>query len=129
MAVLIIVTVIGTVMYIVEGNLLRDNPGTDFTSIPRSVYWAIVTLTTVGYGDVVPKTDLGRALAAFVMILGYAIIAVPTGIVSAEIARATREEPHLNTRSCTECSEEGHDDDAEYCKACGAHLEGEGEAP
>lgn len=113
--VLTLVVIFGSLMYIIED----QNNG--FTSIPRSIYWAIVTLTTVGYGDISPQTALGQALAAVIMILGYSIIAVPTGIVSFEIARAAAERP-VSTQACPECSAEGHDADARYCKRCGARL-------
>ncbi|MEL6923010.1 MAG: ion transporter [Bacteroidota bacterium] len=114
--VLIMVTIIGSVMYLVEGN---SNSG--FTSIPRSVYWAIVTLTTVGFGDITPQTDLGQFLSAIVMILGYAVIAVPTGIVSAELVNQSYS---TNTQACRNCGEDGHDDDADFCKYCGSDLNG-----
>ncbi len=113
-AVFNLVTVLGSFMYIIEGS---EN---GFTSIPRSIYWAIVTMTTVGYGDISPKTDLGQAFAALVMVLGYAIIAVPTGIVTAEIVRGKG--GGVTTKCCAECSEEGHDRDAVHCKYCGAKL-------
>ena len=90
-----------------------------FTSIPRSIYWAIVTLTTVGYGDISPATPLGQFLASIVMIMGYAIIAVPTGIVTAEMIKPTT---HSNTQVCPNCLHDKHDDDAVHCKKCGAHL-------
>lgn len=112
-----IVIFIGSIMYLVEG---KADSG--FTSIPRSVYWAIVTITTVGYGDISPATPLGQMLAAMLMVLGYAIIAVPTGIVSVEIAQASRELKAVNTTSCPSCAREGHDIDAEFCKFCGANL-------
>jgi voltage-gated potassium channel len=111
--VLALVVILGSLMYLIEG---AEN---GFTSIPRSIYWAIVTLTTVGYGNIAPQTSLGQMLAAFVMILGYSIIAVPTGIVTVELSRASNLE---TTRSCHECSAEGHDDDADYCKYCGSKL-------
>lgn len=114
--VLIMVVIIGSVMYLVEGNY----PNTAFTSIPKSVYWAIVTLTTVGFGDITPQTDLGQFLSAVVMILGYAVLAVPTGIVSAELIKPIKNK--LNTQSCRYCSKEGHDNDALYCKYCGERL-------
>lgn len=114
-AVLSAVLIIGTLMQLIEG---AEN---GFTSIPRSVYWAIVTMTTVGYGDIAPATPLGQTLAAFVMILGYAIIAVPTGIVSVEIAQASRKQ-NVSTRSCSNCTLDGHDADAVHCKRCGAVL-------
>jgi voltage-gated potassium channel len=91
-----------------------------FTSIPRSVYWAVVTLTTVGYGDISPKSGMGQFLAAIVMILGYSIIAVPTGIVTVELSRAHTEK--TSSQACPNCSAEGHDRDAQYCKFCGTKL-------
>jgi voltage-gated potassium channel len=112
-AVLSIVTVVGTAIYVIEG----EEHG--FTDIPTSIYWAIVTLTTVGYGDLSPKTGLGKFLASVVMIMGYGIIAVPTGIVTAEIARANRP---TTTQVCEECHAEGHDADAAFCKYCGTRL-------
>lgn len=114
-AVLIISIILGTVMYIVEGGM-----DSGFTSIPRSVYWAIVTLTTVGYGDIAPTTALGQFIAAIIMILGYAIIAIPTGIVSAEYANSGKVD--TNTQSCPSCSAEGHNDTAEFCYECGHKL-------
>jgi voltage-gated potassium channel len=109
-----LVVILGSLMYLVEGQ------NGNFTSIPKGVYWAIVTLTTVGYGDIAPKTDLGQAIAAFVMIMGYSILAVPTGIVTVELGRAA----HIVTNNaCPECSKEGHDTNAEYCKFCGSKLE------
>lgn len=108
-----IVVIMGALMYLVEG----EEHG--FTSIPTSMYWAVVTMTTVGYGDVAPKTPLGQFLAAALMILGYAIIAVPTGIVSVELAKTTRA---VSRQACPACSAEGHDVDATHCKYCGAHL-------
>ncbi|MEM0991708.1 MAG: ion transporter [Bacteroidota bacterium] len=115
--IIIVVTIIGAIMYLVEGNYENSS----FTSIPKSVYWAIVTLTTVGYGDITPTTHLGQFLSAVVMILGYAIIAVPTGIVSAEIIEQTKEIQN-NSQACRYCSREGHDDDAVFCKYCGNIL-------
>ena len=112
-AVLTMVVVVGAVMYVVEG------PENGFTSIPFSMYWAIVTMTTVGYGDVSPQTTLGQIFASIVMIMGYAIIAVPTGIVSVEIADVTRK---TSMQVCPSCLEEGHDADAKFCKHCGAVL-------
>lgn len=109
-----LVVILGSLMYLIEGG---EN---GFTSIPRGVYWAVVTLTTVGYGDIAPKTPIGQALATIVMIVGYAIIAVPTGIVTAELAYARVDK--VSTQSCPECSAEGHDDDALYCDQCGAKL-------
>ncbi len=112
--VLTLVVILGSLMYIIEG----EKHG--FTSIPRSIYWAIVTLTTVGYGDISPQTNLGQALAAFIMILGYGIIAVPTGIVTSEMSKTGNKA--ISTQVCTECSKEGHDIDADYCKYCGAKI-------
>ncbi len=112
--VLALVVIIGAIIYLIEG----EEHG--FTSIPTSIYWAIVTMTTVGYGDLVPQTVFGKLLASAVMIIGYAIIAVPTGIVSVELAYAKRSS--ISTQACLQCSREGHDDDAEHCKYCGAAL-------
>ena len=112
--VMAIVTIVGTTMYLIEG---EEN---GFTSIPLSIYWAIVTMTTVGYGDLVPQTVPGRLLAATLMIVGYAVIAVPTGIVTVELAQRSR--ISLSTRSCQNCAAEGHDADARYCKQCGTLL-------
>lgn len=112
--VLIMVIIIGALMYMIEG----EKHG--FTSIPRSIYWAIVTLTTVGYGDIAPRTPVGQILAAIVMILGYGIIAVPTGIVSVEMARVQQQD--VSTQACPACAAEGHDTDAIYCKYCGSSL-------
>jgi len=112
--VLMLVLIMGTLMYLIEGE------AHGFTSIPVSVYWAIVTLTTVGYGDIAPRTFLGQALASCVMIIGYAIIAVPTGIVGVEIARASRRA--VSAQACPDCAAEGHDPDAVHCKYCGARL-------
>lgn len=116
-AVLTISIILGTVMYLVEG------PENGFTSIPRSFYWAIVTLTTVGYGDISPHTPLGQFIASVVMIMGYGIIAVPTGIVTSEMSKQSKkEEIHTNTQSCKNCSTENHRDDADFCFNCGAGL-------
>jgi voltage-gated potassium channel len=114
-SVLTVLLIIGSAMYFVEGDI---NPG--FTNIPNGIYWAIVTLTTVGYGDIVPFTPLGRLMASFLMILGYAIIAVPTGIVTSEMINYT-EKGSLN-KKCNSCSFQLHDSDALYCKRCGTHL-------
>lgn len=115
-AVLTIVVILGSFMYVLEG----EQHG--FTSIPKSVYWAVVTLTTVGYGDLSPQTGAGQALAALIMILGYSIIAVPTGIVTVEMAQAYS--GRLTTQACPHCSREGHESDASFCKYCGEPLEG-----
>ncbi|MCB0396003.1 MAG: ion transporter [Flavobacteriales bacterium] len=112
-----ITIILGTLMYLIEG------PQNGFTSIPKSVYWAIVTLTTVGYGDVAPQTALGQTVASLIMILGYAIIAVPTGIVSAEMVHTKSKTPEkISTQSCPQCAREGHEPDALYCKFCGSAL-------
>ena len=111
----IIVVIMGTIMYLVEGS---EN---GFTSIPKSIYWAIVTLTTVGYGDVAPSTVLGQTLASIIMIMGYGIIAVPTGIVTAEMARASRK-TNDKVRICDGCKSAIIDKDANYCKFCGTAL-------
>ena len=116
LAIVILATIIGAVMYLVEGQ-----PGTKFESIPQSIYWAIVTLTTVGYGDITPATPLGQFLAAVVMIMGYSIIAVPTGIVSAEMVKADGPDAP-NTRACPNCGVEGHRTNAVHCHACGETL-------
>lgn len=113
-AVFTLVVVFGSLMHLVEG------PENGFTSIPRGVYWAIVTLTTVGYGDIAPHTDLGQAIAALIMILGYGIIAVPTGIITAELTHAGGR--LVSTNPCAACGTAGHDADAVHCKRCGAHL-------
>lgn len=116
--VLLMVIVVGSVMYVIEG----DIEDSKFTSIPESIYWAIVTITTVGYGDISPTTPLGQFLASILMILGYAVIAVPTGIVSSELMANKSEESFESTQACRYCSKEGHDEDAEYCKYCGEIL-------
>jgi voltage-gated potassium channel len=113
--VLVSVLLIGSLAYLIEG---EEN---GFTSIPISVYWAVVTLTTVGYGDLAPKTPLGQLLASAVMILGYAIIAVPTGIVTSELVRGGRPE-RPTTQCCPHCAEYGHQEDARYCRLCGHPL-------
>jgi len=101
-------------MYLIEGN---EN---GFTSIPKSIYWAVVTLTTVGYGDIIPVTSFGQFISSILMIMGYGLIAVPTGIVSVELAYAKKED--ITTQACMECSLEGHAADAVHCKYCGAKL-------
>jgi voltage-gated potassium channel len=112
--VLTLVIIFGSLMYLIE------DPDDGFTSIPRSIYWAIVTLTTVGYGDISPKTELGQAISAVIMIIGYGIIAVPTGIVTVELSQAYKRE--VSARACRQCSAEGHDPDAKFCKHCGEEL-------
>lgn len=114
--IVLLVTIIGALIYLIEG----EQPDTDFTSIPKSIYWAIVTMTTVGYGDITPKTTLGQFLSAIVMILGYAVIAVPTGIVSVEMFRTPDKKP--STDYCRYCGREGHDADAVFCKYCSKKL-------
>ena len=112
-AIVTIVVILGALMYVIEG----EEHG--FTSIPISMYWAVVTMTTVGYGDLAPRTPLGQLLAALQMILGYGIIAVPTGIVSVELAHASRA---VSRQACPACGAEGHEVDARYCKYCGGRL-------
>ena len=114
-AVLTLVLILGTGMYLIE---CAEH---GFTSIPQSMYRAIVTMTTVGYGDVAPHTVLGKFLASMVMIIGYGIIAVPTGIVTVELAGAVGRS--ASTRSCPACGRDGHDTDARFCKYCGAELQ------
>ena len=114
--VMTLVVVFGSVMYLIEGE------GNGFTSIPRSVYWAIVTMTTVGYGDISPATALGQAIAALVMVLGFTIIAVPTGIVASEMTRAEQQRRPVSTQVCPQCASEGHQHGARFCKDCGAAL-------
>lgn len=111
----LIVMVLSSVMYVVEG------PDNGFSSIPKSVYWTIVTITTVGYGDITPKTGLGQAIAAFTMLIGYSIIAIPTGILTAEISQEVGR--HRDLRSCNQCHKTGHDIDAMYCSRCGCELD------
>jgi voltage-gated potassium channel len=116
----------GTLMYLVEG------PEHGFVSIPVSIYWCIVTLTTVGFGDIAPVTPLGQLLATIIMIMGYGIIAVPTGIVSAEYSGANNKEEekklnpnyrHVNTQVCQNCLAKKHQDDAKFCHKCGCSLD------
>jgi voltage-gated potassium channel len=112
--VVMVVLIVGTLMYVIEG------PGNGFTSIPKSIYWALSTITTVGYGDIVPKTELGRTLASVVMLIGWGILAVPTGIVTAEMTvQKLGERGQLR---CAECGAGGHDSDAAYCRRCSAPL-------
>ncbi|WP_462272390.1 ion transporter [Methanohalophilus sp.] len=127
--VLNLVVILGSVMYVVESS----NP--QFTSIPQSIFWAIVTITTVGYGDIIPTTFLGKTIASMVMIIGYSIIAVPTGIITQSIIRVSREEDNkkvieqtkgnMFSKKCPGCAFQGHDLDAAYCKRCGERLEEE----
>ncbi len=113
-AVITTIIIIGALMYVIEG------PENGFTSIPVSMYWAVVTMTTVGYGDISPQTPAGQLLASAVMIIGYGIIAVPTGIVSVEIAEAAKKSS--TTQVCPNCLREGHDKDALHCKYCGSKI-------
>jgi voltage-gated potassium channel len=113
-AVLTLVTIFGSLMYLIEG------PQHGFTSIPRGIYWSIVTLTTVGYGDITPQTPVGQAISALVMIMGYGIIAVPTGIYAAELGQVMARKQFVIV--CPACGLTGHDDDAAYCKKCGSAL-------
>ncbi len=115
--VFILCIILGTIMYLVE-----SGEGSGFTSIPRSIYWAIVTLTTVGYGDIAPATALGQFIASFIMLMGYAIIAVPTGIVSSAMTTMNRRDVPTNTQSCPHCMAEKHTDNAEFCYKCGNLL-------
>jgi voltage-gated potassium channel len=112
--VLIVVVLVGTLMYIIEGET------SGFNSIPESIYWAIVTLTTVGFGDIAPVTPLGRAVASMLMLLGYGVIAVPTGIVSAELSKPGK--PETASKECNSCLAKIDDQDADYCKYCGTKL-------
>ncbi|WP_341661887.1 ion transporter [Vibrio sp.] len=110
----ILVTIFGSLIFVIEG------PANGFTSIPKSIYWAIVTITTVGYGDIVPQTHLGKALASLTMLLGYSILAVPTGIITAELNKEMN--AHKTLVKCPNCSRAGHDSDAMHCKYCGGEL-------
>ena len=112
-SVVTLVVILGTIMYVIEGGL------NGFTSIPRSIYWAIITLTTVGYGDIVPVTPLGQFIASAIMILGYSIIAIPTGIITAEIVS---DKQRGDSRVCPLCGDAKHDKTAVFCKSCGAEL-------
>jgi voltage-gated potassium channel len=113
--ILTLVIIFGSLMYVIEGS------EAGFTSIPKSIYWAIVTLTTVGYGDIAPQTPLGQLIAAFIMVMGYGIIAVPTGIYSAELIKTYKPE-NITNHACPDCGKTGHDSNAEYCKFCGHFL-------
>ena len=115
LTVFMLAVILGSIMYLVEE---REN---GFSNIPESIYWAIVTITTVGYGDISPVTPLGKVVASVVMLIGYAIIAVPTGIITHDLAIASRQEKEL-LESCPTCSLEGHDADAMFCKHCGSSL-------
>jgi len=123
--ILTMVCIIGAFMYLIEGS------DSGFDSIPKSMYWAVVTLTTVGYGDIAPVTPLGQFLAALIMIMGYGIIAVPTGIVTADIVRGPHRDPlagvkqNVNSQHCIDCGKEDHEDDAKFCRHCGFSLDRE----
>lgn len=114
--VLLLSVILGAMVYVAE-----SGANDKFSSIPQSIYWAIVTITTVGYGDISPITPIGKLIASFIMLLGYAIIAVPTGIVTVELSKSARKE-ESNTQACPSCSAYGHDPDAKFCKYCGHHL-------
>ena len=114
MSVVILATIFGSLMYVVEG---AEN---GFSSIPKSIYWTIVTITTVGYGDIVPQTVIGQIIASIAMLTGYSIIAVPTGILTAELAQEMQRE--RGRRQCTNCTSTGHENDAQFCKHCGHGL-------
>lgn len=123
---IILTTIFGSLMYVIEG------PAHGYASIPTSIYWAIVTITTVGYGDVAPMTPAGRAVAAVGMLIGYAIIAVPTGIITAELTmgqRRKRERELRLSRNCSTCSSVERDPAAHYCRMCGSALPRPGHAP
>ena len=123
LAIVMIVLIMGTFMYVVEG------PENGFRDIPTSVYWAISTLTTVGFGDIVPKTDIGRFIASLMMLLGWGTLAVPTGIVTAEIAARRHIRPQIVSRSCNRCGADGYGPEARYCQQCGAALPATGQPP
>jgi voltage-gated potassium channel len=117
LCILSMVTFLGSIMYLVEG------PEHGYTSIPKSMYWALVTLTTVGYGDISPQTPLGQIIASIMMMTGYAILAVPTGIVTVEMSKIKAFHQHRPSVSCLSCALEGHDDDAKFCRRCGTVLD------
>ncbi len=116
LSVILLVIILGTLMYVIESGARTNG----FENIPNSIYWAIITLTTVGYGNIVPMTIFGKIVASFIMILGYGIIAVPTGIVTAEFSRKRKEK--VNTQVCPDCTAEGHEMEAKFCNKCGAEL-------
>ncbi|MGQ7243005.1 ion transporter [Salinicola sp. V024] len=120
--ILLIITIFGSVIYMIEP------PEAGFTSMPRAMYWAVVTLTTVGYGDIAPVTPLGQFISAFMMVLGYSIIAVPTGVFSAEVIRSIQRERY-SEEACPGCGREGHEQDAKYCRFCGSWLDEETQDP
>ena len=112
--IIVMVSIFGSFMYLIEGEAYG------FTSIPRSIYWAIVTITTVGYGDIWPQTVLGQTIASIILIIGYATIAVPTGIISAEYSNMSK---NISNEVCPSCSSEQHDYDANFCNKCGTKLD------
>ena len=116
LSIMLLVIILGTLMYVIESGARTNG----FENIPNSIYWAIITLTTVGYGNIVPMTIFGKIVASFIMILGYGIIAVPTGIVTAEFSRKRKEK--VNTQVCPDCTAEGHEIEAKFCNKCGAEL-------
>lgn len=120
--IVVMVTIFGSVIFFIESNSEIGHPG--FTSIPKSVYWAVVTLSTVGYGDISPNTPFGQFLSSILMILAYAVIAVPTGIVTAEFSKGKKKKAKekFSTQICSFCLKDGHENDADYCKFCGEHL-------
>ena len=119
--VLIVVTVAGVAMYVIENTFASPNEPSEFTSVPQAMYWAIVTITTVGYGDIVPRTHLGKLLSALLIMVGYSLIIVPAGFVSAELVSSRLSRP-VSTQACPHCMAEGHQHDAVHCKHCGGKL-------
>ena len=117
--VLIIVTIMGALMHVVESG---EGGNHRFSSMPESMYWAVVTMTTVGYGDITPETPVGKFLSAMMMIIGYSLIIIPTGIISAEMASTASRRHMLSTQHCPHCSRDGHERDAKHCKFCGGAL-------
>ena len=120
-AVFIVVTVAAVAMYVIENTLSSPNQPSQFTSVPQSMYWAIVTMTTVGYGDIVPETYLGKLFSALLIIIGYSLIIVPTGFISAEFLASKLRRP-VPIQACPHCAAKGHEHDAGYCKYCGGKL-------
>ena len=119
--VLIVVTVAGVAMYVIENTFGSRSEPSQFTSVPQAMYWAIVTMTTVGYGDIVPTTHLGKLLSALLIMVGYSLIIVPSGFVSAELVSSRLSRP-VSTQSCPHCMAEGHEHDAVHCRYCGGKL-------
>jgi voltage-gated potassium channel len=120
--VLVLVVIMGSTMYLIEGDPggVEQDPDGGFTSIPQSMYWAVVTMTTVGYGDIAPITPLGKAVAVIIMLMGYSMIIVPTGIITAELAQSASKP--ISTQACPNCSIDGHDSDAVFCRICGFRI-------